>query len=204
MSVAIVDYGMGNLGSVYRAFQECGAESFISNNPVKIMSADHIVMPGVGAFSEGMRRLQSDGLVEPLRKAALEMRTPFLGICLGMQLLADKGYEGGETEGLKLVPGVVQRFIPDMPSTRIPHIGWNQVKWEVDSPIKKNLPDEHDFYFVHSYHFVTKDTKYIVATTPYCGRFVSVVAHGNVFGTQFHPEKSSKVGFRVIRNFLSL
>ena len=204
MSVAIIDYGMGNLGSVYRAFQECGAEPFISHDPVKIIGADHIVIPGVGAFSEGMRRLQSSGLVEPLRQAALEMQTPFLGICLGMQLLADKGYEGGETEGLKLIPGIVQRLIPDMPSTRIPHVGWNHVKWEINSPIRKDLSNGHDLYFVHSYHFMAKDPKDIVATTPYCGSFVSVVGHGNVFGTQFHPEKSSKVGFRIIRNFLSL
>lgn len=204
MSVAIIDYGMGNLGSVYRAFQECGAQPFISSDPTKIINADHIVLPGVGAFSEGMRHLQSRGFIEPLKKAALEMQTPFLGICLGMQLLADKGYEGGETNGLGFIKGTVKRLEPNEPTTRIPHVGWNELNKTQSNALFAEIPDGGDFYFVHSYHLLPQDQNDVLATTPYCGSFVSVVGRRNIFGTQFHPEKSSKLGFQLIRNFLSL
>ncbi|GAM09650.1 imidazole glycerol phosphate synthase subunit HisH [Geobacter sp. OR-1] len=199
----IVDYGMGNLGSVRRAFEECGADVFISGNPSDISVADHIVLPGVGAFADGMTALNAAGWVDALRRSTTEM-IPLLGICLGMQLLADRGFEGGETEGLGLIPGEVRRLEPDSAETRIPHVGWNEVHPRCANPLFSAIAEGTDFYFVHSYHFIPLTADDIAATTPYCGTFVSALNRGTVFGTQFHPEKSSRAGFQVIRNFLAL
>lgn len=199
----IVDYGMGNLGSVKRAFEECGADVFISDNPNDCDMADHIVLPGVGAFADGMASLSAGGWKAALRQATYEEQIPLLGICLGMQLLADKGFEGGETIGLGLIPGTVCRLIADLPTAQIPHVGWNEAYQEDEHPLFCRIPPGTDFYFVHSYHFVPENDGDILATTPYCGSFVSVVARGTVCGTQFHPEKSSRAGFQFIRNFLT-
>lgn len=204
MKVLLIDYQMGNLGSVRRSLEECGADVLCSEDPRDLKDASRIVLPGVGSFRDGMRHLEKKGWVPEIRKAAIEDKIPFLGICLGMQLLSSKGCEGGETEGLGLIPGTVEKFIPDSPETRIPHVGWNELVISLPSPLLSGIPNRSDFYFVHSYHFVAKDPKDIIATTPYCGRFVSVVARGNIFGTQFHPEKSSKAGFCLLRNFLGL
>lgn len=204
MTVAIVDYGMGNLGSVRRALEECGAVPVITHDPLTVMNASHIVLPGVGAFSEGMKRLNSRGLAEPVKTASVQHGTPLLGICLGMQLLATTGVEGGETEGLGIIPGSVERLIPGSTAERIPHIGWNEVYWEPGTAISRHLTEVRDFYFVHSYHFIVRNTANIAAVTPYCGKFVSAVVSENVFGVQFHPEKSSKNGFQILKNFLAL
>lgn len=204
MSVLVVDYGMSNLGSVKRAFEECGADVFISDTPSDCAQAGHIVLPGVGAFADGMAALTEGGWITALRSAALEDRTPLLGICLGMHLLADKGFEGGETRGLGLIPGEVLRLTADTPEIRIPHVGWNEVHPVGTHPLFTGIPAGADFYFVHSYHFVPENAGDALASTPYCGSFASVVGRGNVYGTQFHPEKSSRSGFQLIRNFLAL
>lgn len=200
----IIDYGISNLNSVQRAFEECGADVFVSADCADCARADHIVLPGVGAFPDGMAALMAGGWVDAIRLAVLDHRIPLLGICLGMHLLADKGYEGGETPGLGLIPGEVSRLVPDHSETRIPHVGWNEVHHSRVHPLFSGIPDGADFYFVHSYHFVTSIPDDVVGSTPYCGSFASVVARGNVFGTQFHPEKSSRYGFQLIRNFLEL
>ena len=176
----------------------------VSEDPGDLRTATGIVLPGVGSFCDGMRHLSERGWVEEIRKAALEDKVPFLGICLGMQLLSSKGFEGGETEGLGLIPGEVKKLIADSPETRIPHVGWNELVISRENPLFAGIPNRSDFYFVHSYHFVTDNTEDIAALTPYCGSFVSVVARGNIFGTQFHPEKSSRAGFRLLRNFLKI
>lgn len=200
----IVDYGMGNLGSVRRALEECGADVLVSDNPADCNQADHIILPGVGAFADGMAALKSGGWIAALRSAVLEDTIPLLGICLGMHLLADKGFEGGETPGLGLIPGEVRRLTADSPETRIPHVGWNEVQHSCVHPLLTGIPNGADFYFVHSYHFASGNGKDALAKTPYCGSFTSVIARGNAYGTQFHPEKSSRYGFQLIRNFLSL
>lgn len=203
-SVLIVDYGMSNLGSVQRAFEECGADVFVSDAPSDCAQASRIVLPGVGAFADGMAALEAGGWTTALRTAAQDENVPLLGICLGMHLLADKGFEGGETPGLGLIAGEVHRLTADSPETRIPHMGWNEAHHSCVHPLFTGIPTGADFYFVHSYHFIPDHPGDIVASTPYCGSFASVVARGNVCGTQFHPEKSSRYGFQLIRNFLAL
>jgi len=204
MKVLLIDYRMGNLGSVRRSLEECGAEVYCSENPRDLALASKIVLPGVGSFRDGMQHLEKNGWVPEIRRAAVEDNIPFLGICLGMQLLSSKGWEGGETDGLGLIPGIVEKFVPVSPEIRIPHVGWNELVISRPNPLLTGIPNRSDFYFVHSYHFVAEDPADIITTTPYCGSFASVVARGNIFGTQFHPEKSSKSGFRLLRNFLGL
>lgn len=201
MSVLIIDYGMGNLGSVRRAFEECGADVFVSDQANEVSDSDALVLPGVGAFGEGMKNLNemgwSDAIYEHVRQ-----KKPFLGICLGMQLLAEKGFEGGEREGLGLIPGEV-RQLELSPSFRIPHIGWNEVRACQESELLEHIPNETDFYFVHSFSFRPKDEESVLARTPYDKDFVSIVQkNGHIFGTQFHPEKSQRPGFQLIKNFL--
>lgn len=199
----IIDYGMGNLGSVGRAFEECGADVIISDDPAECKLANHLVLPGVGAFADGMAALTACGWDLAILAAATEHQIPLLGICLGMQLLADTGFEGRETRGLGLIPGEVRRLTPDNQDTRIPHVGWNEVN-HIEHPLFTGIASGSDFYFVHSYHFSPRQPQHILASTPYCGSFVSAVGSGNVFGTQFHPEKSSRAGFQLIRNFLAV
>ncbi|MDT8903909.1 imidazole glycerol phosphate synthase subunit HisH [Anaeroselena agilis] len=203
MHVLVIDYGMSNLGSIRRALEECGASVVVSDDPRDIQNASHIVLPGVGAFGDGMRNLNDQGWTEKLRQTVREDGIPLLGICLGMQLLADKGHEGGEHAGLGLVPGEVRRFVATADHERIPHVGWNEIKRTADSPLLDNIGDGTDFYFVHSYHFVAGEQRCVLATTPYCGTFHAVVAKDNVFGVQFHPEKSGPMGFRLLSNFLN-
>lgn len=202
MNVLVINYGMGNLGSVRRAFEECGANVLVSEDPADIAEAERIVLPGVGAFPDAMARLHSAGWTAPLRVALENPGVHLLGICLGMQLLADKGHEGSETLGLGFIPGEVTRFVPP-DGERVPHVGWNEVRPAQPSPLLVGIAPGTDFYFVHSYHFRAAQPETTLATTPYCGEFVSVVGTGNVTGVQFHPEKSSKPGFQLLRNFLA-
>jgi imidazole glycerol-phosphate synthase subunit HisH len=200
----IIDYGMGNLHSVKRAFEECGANVLISDDPKDIRKATHVILPGVGSFHDGMKNLFKSGWSEAIRTEAKNKGIPMLGICLGMQLLAEKGYEGGEIEGLGLVPGTVEKLIPADSRIRLPHVGWNEIYHTKKTSVFEDIPDGTDFYFVHSYHFIPTILENGIAMTPYCGEFVSAVMNKNVFGVQFHPEKSQKYGFQVIRNFLAL
>jgi glutamine amidotransferase len=202
--VAIVDYEMGNIDSVARAVEECGAIAVVTDDASDFAEASNIILPGVGSFSEGMRNLRGKGLDRILSEQVLNERIPLLGICLGMQLLAEKGFEGGETAGLGWISGQVERLRPDSPETKIPHVGWNEVDFFKDSPIFGGIPLGKDFYFVHSYHMVCHGEDNILATTPYCGGFTSVVCKENIFGVQFHPEKSQRFGLKLMSNFLGL
>jgi glutamine amidotransferase len=203
--VAIVDYGMCNLDSVRRAFEELGAKAFVTDDPVGLERSDRIVLPGVGAFPDAMRNLRARGLDDALAKQVLDGGAPFLGVCLGMQLLATVGHEVEETEGLRWFDADVVRFTPSTPDERVPHIGWNEVDVTTsESPLFAGIPPHADFYFVHSFHVVCRQGADVLATTPYCGGFTSAIARDNVFATQFHPEKSQAHGLRLLRNFLEL
>lgn len=202
MTVLIVDYGMGNIASARRAIEECGGRAIVSDQPSDIDQADRIVVPGVGAFPLAMERLREAGWVEALYRAVHQDGLPLLGVCLGMQLLAEESDEVSVTSGLGLIPGRVERIVPTDPVERVPHVGWNEVNHR-NGDLFDGIPGGADFYFVHSYRFVPSDPATILATTPYAGEFVSAVAKGRVAGVQFHPEKSSRAGFRLLRNFLT-
>jgi imidazole glycerol-phosphate synthase subunit HisH len=203
--VAIVDYGMCNLDSVRRAFEELGANAFVTDDPVGLERADRIVLPGVGAFPDAMRNLRARGLDDALAKQVVDGGAPFLGVCLGMQLLATVGHEVEKTEGLRWFDADVVRLTPSTPDERVPHIGWNEVDVTADdSPLFAGIPPRADFYFVHSFHVVSRLSADVLATTPYCGGFTAAIARDNVFATQFHPEKSQAHGVRLLRNFLEL
>lgn len=204
METVIIDYGMGNLLSVQRAFEKCGSDAVIIDNPLELRNAEHIVLPGVGAFPDAMDNLIKDGWIEELNRAVLEKETPILGICLGMQLLAERGYEVRECAGLGYVPGEIVLFEQTGAQERIPHVGWNEIEKRCDIPLFAGVADGTNYYFVHSYHFRVRNEENIAAVTPYCGEFVSVVVKDNIVGTQFHPEKSQKAGFKLIKNFLKM
>jgi len=204
MNTIIIDYGLCNLDSVKRAVEECGGKTIITDQPDLAKQASKIFLPGVGNFLEGIQRLKRTGWYDVLRKEVVENGIPLLGICLGMQLLASYGEEGGGSEGLQLIPGKVVKLRARSNSDRIPHVGWNEVYQRRNSPLFEGIHAGKDFYFVHSYHFIPEDSGDTTATTPYCGGFASAVNKGNVYGVQFHPEKSQRVGFALIRNFLGL
>lgn len=204
-TVAVIDYGMCNLDSVRRAVEECGADAVVTADEGTIRRASHVILPGVGSFKDAIDQLKQRRLFDVLRDVAVEHHVPFLGICLGMQLMASHGDEGGGAEGLDIVRGQVKRLVPDSARVRVPHVGWNVA--EVRRPVSlfENIATGRDFYFVHSYQFVCARPEDVVAVTPYCGGFTSVVSSSpNIFGVQFHPEKSQKVGFQVLRNFIAL
>lgn len=203
-TVAIIDYGMCNLDSVSRAVEECGGYPLVTDQKREIESADRIILPGVGAFPDAMSNIRQRFLDHILREQVLERHIPLLGICLGMQLLASRGLEFTETDGLDLVPGVVDRFDTAHEDIRIPHVGWNEVYPTRSSVLFNGIPAGKDFYFVHSYHFRPSDDADILATTPYGAGFVSAVQHDLIFGIQFHPEKSQRMGFALLKNFLSV
>jgi glutamine amidotransferase len=201
--VAIIDYGMCNLDSVRRALEEVGARPYVTDDPGDLDAADRIVLPGVGAFADAMRNLRSRGLDEALAKQVLDQGAPFLGVCLGMQLMAEIGHEVTPTEGLGWIDGPCIRFVPSDGDRRVPHVGWNEVTASVDSPLFAGIPPATDFYFVHSFHVECATAQQVLATTPYCGGFVSAVQHEHAFGVQFHPEKSQQFGLRLLKNFLA-
>lgn len=203
MKVLVIDYHMGNLASVARALEECGAEACISRRPADLENVSRFVLPGVGAFGDAMTNLRELGWIEKIHGALEQPGVAMLGICLGMQLLATKGFEGGENAGLGVIPGTVRRIEADAPTTRIPHVGWNEVDALQPDPLFREIPQGTDFYFVHSYHFSPDDSANVIARTDYSGGFASAVRRGNVFGVQFHPEKSSRPGFQLLRNFLN-
>lgn len=204
MKVAIVNYGMGNLGSVRRAFEDLGAQTLIAEHPAALYEADRIVLPGVGAFSEGMSRLRAGGWTGALDRLVRDDGRPLLGICLGMQMLADSGDEGGGGPGLGLIDGEVLRLDALGCQLRIPHVGWNELAFTDSEPLFDHIPQRSDFYFVHSYAFRTRRPEHVIATTDYGVPVVAAVRNRRVLGTQFHPEKSSKAGRQVLRNFLDL
>ena len=203
MRVVIIDYGLGNLGSLQRAISECCNESvLISNILEEIEAADKLILPGVGAFADGMKNLREKCLDQVIRHLTVDERIPLLGICLGMQLLATRGYEGGEILGLNIIPGKVKKFQPVTTDQRIPHVGWNEVCYNKNNILFQNVANGSDFYFVHSYHFIPNNPDDVIGITPYCNSFVSALNHDSIWGVQFHPEKSSILGFKVLKNFL--
>ncbi|MBU0824405.1 MAG: imidazole glycerol phosphate synthase subunit HisH [Alphaproteobacteria bacterium] len=203
MTVLIVDYGMGNIASARRAIEECGGRALVSDDPAAIKVADRIVVPGVGAFPQAMARLREASWVDALRAAVHDDGLPLLGICLGMQLLTDESDEVSKTQGLGLIPGRIERIVPADAAERVPHVGWNEVCHR-GGALFDGIPSGADFYFVHSFRFVPASEDAILATTPYAGKTVSAVGAGRVAGVQFHPEKSSRAGFRLLKNFLAL
>lgn len=205
--IAVVDYGMGNLRSVQKALQHVGADARIVTSPIDVAQAEKIVLPGVGAFKDAIDRLRATGLDQAVVNA-VKKGTPFLGICLGFQLLFDVSYEDGQHTGLGLLPGKVVRF--DFPISRIaqplkiPHIGWNQICPKPCCPLFNGVENDSYVYFVHSYHAVSLDEDVIAATTDYGYAFPSAVWSNNIFATQFHPEKSQAIGQQMLKNFVEL
>ena len=195
--IAVIDYDAGNIQSVIKAVKYLGANVILTDKEDEILAADKIILPGVGAFPAAMASLKEKGLVPVIKRAAKEK--PFLGICLGMQILFDRGFEFEETEGLSLIPGEVRPI--DAKGLKIPHMGWNSLEIRKDCAVTERIKNGDFVYFVHSFAAKT-DAKYIASVTDYGGEIVASVCNGNVFGTQFHPEKSGETGLDILRGFL--
>jgi glutamine amidotransferase len=203
-TIGIIDYGMANLRSVQKAFETVGARAQIISTPEEIDHADKIVLPGVGAFADAVRTLREKHLAGPIL-AHIAKGNPFLGICLGLQMLFDVGYEDGQHVGLGVLKGKCVRFdVDDTLHLKVPHMGWNQLQLRRPSPLYKDLPDDAGVYFVHGYHVVPDDDSVVATTTDYGRPFVSSVWRDNVMATQFHPEKSQRVGLKILSNFAAL
>ncbi|MCK4904780.1 imidazole glycerol phosphate synthase subunit HisH [bacterium] len=202
--IAIIDYGMGNLRSVSKALESVGAKTIVTNKPEDIKSADAVILPGVGAFYRGMENLKDKKLL-PVISEAVKSKKPFLGICLGLQLLFTESEEHGISKGLGLIKGRVKKFSSGL---KIPHMGWNQIRLKTEDQrpktinLFKDIPDESYFYFVHSYYVEPEDKNTIIATTNYGENFVSAINKDNIWGVQFHPEKSSDLGLKILKNFV--
>ncbi len=200
--VAIIDYGMGNLASVAGAVAKVGHTPLVTHEESEIARADRIIIPGVGAFADAMSQLRARGLVAPLNDAALAKEIPLLGICLGAQLLCVKGEEFGVSEGLGWLPATVERLRPTDSALRIPHVGWNDLIKTRDSVLFQDLTDDPLFYYVHSYCLVCDDRDVVIGECDYGGRFAAALQLGNIYATQFHPEKSQRDGLALLRNFI--
>jgi imidazole glycerol-phosphate synthase subunit HisH len=211
-TVAIIDYGAGNLHSAAKAFERVAAERSagdtvaVTADPDLVRRADRIMLPGVGAFADCKAGLDAvPGMVEVLEEKVIRGGTPFLGVCVGMQLLANEGREKVVTQGLGWIPGAVEKIRPSDPALKIPHMGWNTLAFARPHALLEGIPDGPDglhAYFVHSYHLRTEDPAMLMATTDYGGALTACVGRDNIFGTQFHPEKSQALGLRLIGNFL--
>jgi glutamine amidotransferase len=200
--IRIVDYGMGNLRSVQKAFAKLDVEAEFCTDADTIAAADKLVLPGVGAFRDSIGELRTRELIEPIRDH-IAAGKPFLGICLGLQLLFDVSHEDGEWEGLGVTSGQVVRF-EDQPDLKIPHIGWNQLDIVQRNPLLNDIPDDTFFYFVHSYYVVPTDESIVAGTTDHGTQFTAMIARDNLFATQFHPEKSQRFGLQLLKNFSEL
>jgi glutamine amidotransferase len=198
--ITIIDYGMGNLRNVQKAFEHIGVSATVSGEADELQCADGLVLPGVGAFGDAMHNLRTSDLIEPIREQ-IDAGTPFLGICLGLQLLFEQSEEMGQHAGLGILPGHVMRFAGQL---KVPHIGWNQLDLAASGsahPLLHSIRDHSYAYFVHSYYVVPAEDDGILTTTEYGIHFASMVGQRNVFGAQFHPEKSQEVGLQLLRNF---
>ena len=202
MKVAIIDYEAGNLRNVQKAVEKFNIDAEIVSDGKELIHFDSIILPGVGSFYHGMNKLIERNFKKCIREEVLVKKKPFLGICLGMQLMGKKGEEGETCEGLNLLPFEVKQF--DDSELRIPHIGWNNLKKNSNSRLLFNIPDNSDFYFVHSYCIDTIEKKYVSGVCEYVIEFVAAIEFENIFGTQFHPEKSQKYGLKIIENFLKI
>jgi glutamine amidotransferase len=202
--IVIVDYGMGNLNSVKRKLDRLKANSIVSSNVDEIRTADKLILPGVGHFNKAMENLNQLNLLPILNELVLEKKIPVLGICLGMQLMCEWSEEGN-VEGLSWIAGKVKRFdVSDKQKFKVPHMGWNSVQLKNNSALMKNVSDDAEFYFVHAYHVELKDEKFAINITDYSHLFVSGFQKENIFGLQYHPEKSHDVGDQVFQNFIDL
>jgi len=200
--ISIIDYGMGNLRSVQKGFQQVGHQAIVSSDPADVAAAEKVVLPGVGAFEDAMAELRRRGLLDPLLEA-IDSGKPFLGICLGLQLLFERSYEHGVHEGFGVLRGEVVRFeLP--PEYSVPHMGWNQLTIPRRAPILEGIEEGTYFYFVHSYYVAPQDQELIAAETDYGGPFCSMIWRDNLYATQFHPEKSQSDGLRMLKNFAEL
>ena len=208
MNVTIVDYKSGNISSVINSFKEVAQSKIkieVTSDVSKIESSDKVVLPGQGSFKSCVDALNSiNGLVETLNDLVMNKKKPLFGICVGFQMFADIGYEESESKGLGWIPGKVSKIDNQKGKYKLPHIGWNQVNIVKESKIFKDIKDKSHMYFVHSYEFVPTDKKSILATTDYSSNHVCAVEKNNIYGTQFHPEKSDKLGLQIIKNFIDL
>jgi glutamine amidotransferase len=203
MSIVVVDYGMGNLHSVYKKLSKLGCDVKVSNDPAAITNAEKIILPGVGSFGSAINFLKEKDQYEIIKQKIVE-GTPVLGICLGMQLLS-RFSEEGNSMGLGVINSTTIRFrIPDKLRIKVPHVGWNNISVPSNSILMKNIPEDSMFYFVHSYHFKDHNPEYLAGYTNYGYSFISLIEHGNIFGTQFHPEKSHEAGMQLLKNFISI
>ena len=200
--VAIIDYDAGNIRSVEKAVRYLGKEVTVTSEPEEILAADRVILPGVGAFGDAMKRLHAMGLVEVIRQAA-DRGTPFLGICLGLQLLFEKSEESPGVPGLGLLQGEILR-LPELPGLKVPHIGWNSLKYPNPGRLFRGIPEDSYVYFVHSYYLKAQDEGIVTATTEYGTLVHASVESGNLFACHFHPEKSSETGLTILENFLSI
>lgn len=201
--ISIIDYGVGNLRSVEKAFHFIGCEARISSSREEILNSDAVVLPGVGAFANAMESLEKAGMTDVVGNF-IETGKPFLGICLGMQMLFDYSEEGGEkVPGLGIFKGAIKQLPPDM-NLKVPHMGWNSLNYREDSPLLKNLPESPYVYFVHSYYLEAECKDIVIAKARYGLEFDAAIGKGNVFATQFHPEKSGEIGLTILKNFKNL
>ena len=201
--IAIIDYGVANLFSLKSSLREIGAEAVVTSDEKVIAEADRIILPGVGAFEDAARKLRETGMAEVVKREAAAGK-PMMGICLGMQLMFDVGYEYGEHEGLGLIRGSVRPIADVIPEGyKIPHIGWNLLKFRKESPLFKYIKEDDYVYFVHSYYAAECDES-VIAVTEYGAELTAAVANGNVYGCQFHPEKSGEVGMKILKAFMEL
>jgi glutamine amidotransferase len=202
--IAIIDYGMGNLRSVQKGFEKVGFDAVVTSDPRVVLAADKVVLPGVGAFRDCMRNLEAGGFVEPILRVIREGR-PFLGICVGMQLLLTDSVEFGLYQGLGVIPGHVLRFPDDMEEgeekLKVPHMGWNQLTIHQPAPIFAGVDEGTNVYFVHSYYVKPDDVGWVAATSNYGIEFCAAIWRDNIVATQFHPEKSQDAGLRILKNF---
>jgi imidazole glycerol-phosphate synthase subunit HisH len=195
---------MGNLRSVQKSFERNNCQAIVTNDHKIIMNADKIVLPGVGSFHDGMSKLSNLGLLDILNEAVIENRKPFLGICLGMQLMANTSYENSKTKGLGWIDGEIVKFnFLDNKGLKIPHVGWNNVLYKGNNLLYNGIPNNSDFYFVHSYHYRLNEDV-ITGVTEHGYQFVSSISKNNLYGFQFHPEKSQEPGLAIINNFIAL
>ena len=208
MNITIVDYNSGNISSVINSFSEVAKDKVniqVTSDLNKIKSTDKVVLPGQGSFKSCVEALNSiNGLADTLNEFAISNKKPLLGICVGLQMFADVGYEETETKGLGWVPGKVSKIDNQDGKYKLPHIGWNQINIVKDSKIFKDIENNSHMYFVHSYEFIPEDKSVISATTDYSSNIVCSIEKDNIFGTQFHPEKSDKTGLQIIKNFINL
>jgi glutamine amidotransferase len=204
MKIAVINYSMGNINSIYKKIKMFDHEPILTSNYKDLFLCDKIILPGVGHFGEAMTQLKKLDIISALNEVVIERKKPVLGICLGMQLMADYSEEGNE-QGLGWIPGnVLKMKAKDSSIYKIPHIGWNQLAIQKESKLTREIKEEDEFYFVHGYHYNCNDQKDVLAYTDYEQKIVSAIEKNNIFGVQFHPEKSHQTGMQLLKNFLQL